>query len=155
MRRLQALAFRLIRYLPMWMIKWAVFFVKRKYVIGVVGIVPNRRGEVLFLHHTYRRSRPWRLPGGLKERHEEPFATAERELLEEAGVSVRALQVVGVHQADITLDIVVLCELVREGVFTPNAEVDGLMWVDVANAPFEVPHEQVGMIQRALEIHSQ
>lgn len=154
MKRLHALAFRLIRFLPSFVLKWGVFLLKRKYVIGVVAIVPNDSGEVLFLHHTYRQKRAWRLPGGLKERREDPFATAEREMKEEANMTVRALQVVGVHQADITFDILVLCERVLEHPFEPNAEIDDFVWANPFFTPFEVPEGQLRAIETALRIRS-
>ena len=142
----------LFRLLPSWLAKWGIFLLKRKYVIGAVAIVPNERGECLFLHHTYRRKRPWRLPGGLKERREHAFATVVRELQEEANITVRPLCVVGVTQSDITFDIVVLCECVRVGAFAPNAEIDGLVWEDPFAAPFEVPEDQRQLIRLAFRL---
>lgn len=152
--RIRRIMLAIYRMLPAWLAKWAVYALKRKYVIGVVGIVPNERGECLFLRHTYRRKRPWRLPGGLKERREAPFVTIVRELMEEANVTVRPLQVVDVNPSDVTLDITILCELEKIDPFVPNEEIDDLMWVDPHRAPFEIPVDQLQVIDCALQLRA-
>ena len=149
---LQRLVIRLFSVLPQWVAKWAVYTLKRKYVIGVVAYLPNERGEFLFLRHTYRRKRPWRLPGGLQEAREDAFSAIARELLEEANIVVRPLQVIGVTQSDITLDICVMCELVEERPFVANAEIDALTWADPFAAPFPVPRDQLELIRLVLRL---
>lgn len=151
MTLLRRLMLTVFRFLPTWFSKWIVFLLKRKYVVGVVAVVPNERGECLFLRHTYRRKRPWRLPGGLKERNEEPFATVVRELREEANMTVRPLRVIGVTQSEITLDIVVLCELLEARAFRVNEEIDAFTWADPLSGPFEVPEDQKRVIAGALK----
>ncbi len=138
--------------LPGWLSKWFVFWLKRKYVIGVVAVVPNERGEFLFLHHTYRRKRPWRLPGGLKERNERPFDTVVREMREEVNMAVRPLQVIAVSSSEITFDVAVLCKLVEAGPFAPNAEIDDWQWVDPVRAAFDIPGEQREFLEIAMQM---
>lgn len=155
MTLLRQMMLAVFRRLPTALSKWIVFLLKRKYVVGVVAVVQNDRGECLFLHHTYRRKRPWRLPGGLKERHEEPFATVVRELREEANMTVRPVRVIGVSQSEITLDILVLCELVEAGPFRVNEEIDALAWADPFTGPFEVPEDQKRMLAEVLTAKEQ
>ncbi len=149
---LNRVSVRIFGLLPAWLSKWIVFWLKRKYVIGVVAVVPNDRGEFLFLHHTYRRKRPWRLPGGLKERGERPFDTVVREMREEANMTVRPIQVIAVSPSEITLDVAVLCRLVETGSFAPNAEIDAFQWVDPARAAFDIPGEQREFLEVAMKI---
>jgi 8-oxo-dGTP pyrophosphatase MutT (NUDIX family) len=150
MTLLRQMMLAVFRLLPTSLSKWIVFLLKRKYVVGVVAVVPNGRGECLFLHHTYRRKRPWRLPGGLKERREEPFATVVRELREEANMTVRPLRVIGVSQSEITLDILVLCELLETGPFQVNEEIDAFAWADPFAGPFELPEDQKRVLAEVL-----
>jgi len=149
MRRAVLGAFRV---LPGGLTKWAVFWLKRKYVIGVVAVVADERGRFLFLHHTYRKKRAWRLPGGLKERHEDVFVTACRELKEEANLTVQALQVIAVEPAEVTMDIAVLCEVKATGPFIVNDEIDDLAWLDPEEATFEIPPEQLRFIAVARQV---
>jgi 8-oxo-dGTP pyrophosphatase MutT (NUDIX family) len=144
-----AVLLRLLRVAPEWVVRCGVFALKRKYVLGAVAVVINDRDEFLFLHHTYRRRYAWRLPGGLVERREDPLDTVVRELQEEARMTVRPITVVGVHPADVTLDIGVLCELVRADEFQVNAEVDAFMWVVPERATFAIKSEQWAFIHAA------
>lgn len=140
------IAFRL---LPGWFSKWAVFWLKRKYVIGVVAVVVDEDGRFLFLHHTYRKKRAWRLPGGLKERRENILTTVVREMKEEAGLVVRPLQILAVESADITLDVVVLCEVVEDQLFVANDEIDDLCWLVPEDADFAISQDQWQFIAAA------
>ncbi|MCY0877192.1 MAG: NUDIX hydrolase [Firmicutes bacterium] len=149
MRELRKWTLVAFRVLPVWISKWAVFWLKRKFVVGVVAVLPDAQGRFLFLHHTYRKKRPWRLPGGLKERHEDIFTTVVRELKEEANLTVRAIQVVAVQPSEITLDVAVLCELLEDAPFIPNEEIDDFVWVDPEQANFVIPEEQLGFIAAA------
>lgn len=151
MHRWTLVAFRA---LPVWLTKWAVYWLKRKYVIGVVAVVADESGRFLFLHHTYRKKRAWRLPGGLKERHEDVMTTARREMKEEANLLVRPIQVVAVQPSEITLDIAVLCELEESGPFLPNDEIDAFVWLRPEEADFEIPPEQLAFIAIARQVLS-
>lgn len=134
--------YRLYVLLPGWVTKWAVFWLKPKYVIGVVALIPNQNKQLLVLHHTYRKVHAWRFPGGIKERFEHPFATAEREVWEETNMRVKAKRVVAVIPSEATFDVVVVCELLTAAAFTPNNEVDDLLWLN-PNAPqVELPPRQ-------------
>ena len=59
-----------------------------QFMIGVVGLIENERGELLVLHHTYRREYPWGLPTGFLEHGEQPEAALRREIAEETGLEV-------------------------------------------------------------------
>lgn len=58
------------------------------FLVGVVGLIHNERGEVLLLRHTYRDDYPWGLPTGFLERGEQPDDALHREIREETGFSV-------------------------------------------------------------------
>ena len=142
----------LFRAMPSSLSKWAVFWLKPKYVIGVMALVVDDDGRLLVLHHTYGTRYTWRFPGGIKERHEHPFRTAERELWEEANIVARAIKVVGVVESFSTFDIAVYCELVEARPFQANPEVDGMQWIDPQYPQVSLPPEQVAMIQTLKEV---
>jgi 8-oxo-dGTP pyrophosphatase MutT (NUDIX family) len=52
-------------------------------------------GDVLLVRHTYGDRRSWDFPGGFVRRHEDPAATARRELCEELGVDLPGLADLG------------------------------------------------------------
>ncbi len=144
------LAVILVRHLPAWVVSLAIYILKPKVVVGVVSVVPKGDGTYLFLHHTYRKQYAWRLPGGLAERHEEPFQTAVRELYEEANIIAKAVCVLDVRRSTYsTLDVAVLCTVESSLPFTKNIEVDDLLWVDPHQAPFAITKDQMAFLHAA------
>lgn len=57
-----------------------------KVSFGACAVIRDQQGRVLLLHHTYRRTLPWGLPGGLGCGDEQPWQTVAREVREELGV---------------------------------------------------------------------
>ncbi|MDT0266738.1 NUDIX hydrolase [Streptomyces sp. DSM 44915] len=60
---------------------------------GNLVLVQDARGDVLLVRPTYRRGR-WQLPGGGADADEPPHEAAQRELLEETGLTVPVTGVV-------------------------------------------------------------
>ncbi|MCI0182003.1 NUDIX hydrolase [Sulfoacidibacillus ferrooxidans] len=150
----QSFSVFMARILPSQLLKTMIYTLKKKYVIGVVAIVFNSNGELLILHHTYRKEFLWRLPGGLKEATETPFETVVRELQEEANLQVEPLFLVALAQATISLDVAVLCKVVSEGEFVANPEVSARKWVDPREFMHQLPSEQQGFVVEALRLRA-
>ncbi|RIK24959.1 MAG: hydrolase [Chloroflexi bacterium] len=62
--------------------------------VGVGAIVFNEQDQLLLVHSTFRQE--WSVPGGLADLGLAPSEVAHKEALEEAGVEVTPLQLVGV-----------------------------------------------------------
>lgn len=62
--------------------------------VGVGAIVFNGQDQLLLVHSTFRQE--WSVPGGLADLGYAPSEVARKEALEEAGVEVTPLQLVGV-----------------------------------------------------------
>ena len=120
------LLLRIWRWLPMparmrWELTWLV---TSKFLVGVLAVIFDDQGRVLLLKHTYRPDYPWGLPGGWLKTGEGAAEGIERELLEETGFVVRAVQLllVGGDSQRPRLDLVFLCGY-EGGTFRPSAEV--------------------------------
>ncbi len=148
----QSFTVSMARLLPSFLLKAIIYLLKKKYVIGVVAVVFNDDGDLLVLHHTYRREIAWRLPGGLKEAHETPFVTLVRELKEEANVYAEPIAVIAVAEAGISLDVAVLCGVSFEEPFVANAEVDERKWVEPHAYCAILPSEQRAFVQSAIRM---
>lgn len=68
---------------------------RRVPLAGVSVIIANPAGEVLLLRHSYGPP-VWALPGGGMSAREEPEAAARREVREELGLTLGALQRIAV-----------------------------------------------------------
>ncbi|MEA3062946.1 MAG: hypothetical protein QOJ94_2727 [Sphingomonadales bacterium] len=64
---------------------------------GVKVMAFNERGELLLVRNSYGPSHLFVLPGGGIGRREEPAAAASREVREETGLEMRALELAGIY----------------------------------------------------------
>lgn len=109
-------AARMLRRAPWggWLVQAVVRLWQPRFSAGVVGIVLDVSGErVLLVEHVFHPQRPWGLPGGWIARGEDPARTAEREILEETGLRVRAVRpVLALRSPQLRghLDLVYLCQ---------------------------------------------
>ncbi|MEA3040145.1 MAG: hypothetical protein QOE79_2658 [Sphingomonadales bacterium] len=66
---------------------------------GVKAMVFNAAGELLLVRNSYGASHLFVLPGGGIGRREDPAAAAAREVREETGLEVRALEFIGEYSS--------------------------------------------------------
>lgn len=97
---------------------------------GVLGLVADGEGRLLFLEHRFRRRPVLGLPGGFLAAGEEPAAALTRELLEETGYRLRGapeLFDVYVEPNTRVLVVVMSARLVEgsDGPIAPSVEVSG------------------------------
>ena len=69
---------------------------RRLILAGASCVICNDRGELLLQQRVYPAGR-WCFPGGLMELGESVQETARREVLEETGITVGALRLIGVY----------------------------------------------------------
>ena len=62
-------------------------FFQNQFLVGVTGIIFNKKKEILLFKHTYRQH-SWSLPGGYLKSGEHPAEALEREIKEESGFVV-------------------------------------------------------------------
>jgi 8-oxo-dGTP pyrophosphatase MutT (NUDIX family) len=114
-----------------------------RHYVGVTGVVVDDRGRVLAIEHRFRSPR-WGLPAGWVRPNEEPAAAVEREILEEAGIVVRARSIVACEahgdassrRRDSGITIAFRCVVVPGEPHAPAAsiEVMSVDWLDAASA---------------------
>ncbi len=122
--------------------------VNDQFLIGVTGIIFNKKNEVLLLKHTYRRV-PWSLPGGFLQAAEHPKAGIAREILEETGFTVKIIRIVMTKTTRKGhLDISYFGEYVS-GTFIPSDEVSHHKFVSPDKLP-KLISDQYEQIAEAL-----
>ena len=97
---------------------------------GCAMVVFGQDGRFLMLHRIGRHANgTWCLPGGWIEKFEEFEAAGAREVMEELGVRVRGVRVVGVHNhirrdEDHHSITIIMAAIMRGGETPENAEPD-------------------------------
>lgn len=102
----------------------------------------NDKGQILFARRAD--TKKWTLPGGHLNRNESPDVAAERELLEETGLSCGSIQFLGwgdVKEKGIrvySFKVEVDGDDEPENCNDPDEECEEFRWVDVDNIPKDI-----------------
>lgn len=123
-----------------------------QFLVGVTGIVFNKKREILLFKHTYR-SHPWSLPGGYMKSGEHPRDALEREIKEESGlvVSIDEQLKTRTDRDSARLDLCYTGILIG-GEFTPTHEVSEYGFFTKDNFPL-LRKNQLFMINEAIRQH--
>jgi mutator protein MutT len=106
----------------------------------VLGIVKNKKGEVLIIKRRnleksdYNTYLSWAFPGGKQRKDESREETVEREILEETGYSVKAIEQIDLwfHPEFRKIICYFLCELLEENQTQKpkeEEEIEEIKWV--------------------------
>jgi ADP-ribose pyrophosphatase YjhB (NUDIX family) len=117
--------------------QWPLLWIMNvKFLAGVMAVVFDDQGRVLLLHHTYRNSYPWGLPGGWLGPGESPAEGALRELREETGFAgtIESLVWVGGGHPRREIGIGYLVR-VEGGSFRANDEIDRCAYFEMSSLP--------------------
>jgi 8-oxo-dGTP diphosphatase len=104
------------------------------------AVLVEREGRILLVRRVNEPFRGlWTLPAGFIDAGEEPARAAERECLEETGLSVRAKRVLDViagreHERGADFVIVYQAEVLG-GTLSPNDDADAVDWFAFTNLP--------------------
>ena len=128
---------------------------ERKYpmhIVAVAAFVTNDQGQVLMLKSPRRGD--WEFPGGQVEEGETLTHALEREVLEETGIVIKPISLVGVYSNTKKPSILMLdfkCEYVS-GKPTTSAESLQVKWVAKDEALSRVKHPSIhGRLKNMLE----
>jgi ADP-ribose pyrophosphatase YjhB (NUDIX family) len=123
------------------------------FLVGVMGVVVNDRGQVLVLDHTYRRGISWGLPSGWLKSGEWTQTAICREIQEETGlqVDVGPLLVAASATTRNRLDIAYLCRA-RGGTLRLNHEVMDMRFCESSSLPEAMYPAQRALVQLA-QVH--
>ncbi len=80
------------RFLPCSLKTTVLRLLNDTFFVGVLGIVPNERNEILLLEHRFRPPWPWGLPGGFVRHKEELKEALAREIHEETTLVIDPIE---------------------------------------------------------------
>lgn len=123
-----------------WAIKWLIL---PKQLVGVVAVILNSDGDLMLFKHSYRKSKPWGLPGGWVNARERPSSAIVREVKEETGcnIEVKRLLLTCESPRRNHLTVVFLCTELS-GEFIPSAEVTDCRYFPLAEVEEQLEQSQ-------------
>ncbi|HEX8599540.1 MAG TPA: NUDIX domain-containing protein [Chloroflexia bacterium] len=132
-----------------------VWLFNAKFTVGVIALVLDEAGRVLLFKHTYRRDKPWGLPGGSLQPGESLERCLERELCEETGMKIEVVRLLSAaaHPGRRRVDAIFACRLADiEALerFRPSAEVAEARFFALDDLPEGMYGGQRGLIARAV-----
>jgi ADP-ribose pyrophosphatase YjhB (NUDIX family) len=118
------------------------------FTIGVFGIVFDEQNRVLLVHRCDYDL--WNLPGGGLKHGESVDEGVKREVLEETGLNVEIIKLVGVYSKKDRKDIVFsfLCKIIS-GRITLSDETDKIEYFEINKIPKNTIPKQVERIKDA------
>jgi ADP-ribose pyrophosphatase YjhB (NUDIX family) len=133
-----------------------VWLFNAKFTVGVIALIQDEEGRVLLFKHTYRRDKPWGLPGGSLKSGESLERCLVRELQEETGMKIEVdrLLSAAAHPARRRVDTIFACHLADgEGLerFRPSAEVSEARYFALDELPQGMYAGHGRLIARAVD----
>ena len=120
-----------------------------EFLIGVTGVIFNKKNEVLLLKHTYRQTE-WSLPGGYLKSGEHPKEGLIREVFEETGFTIKTEKIIRPAHDSSTARLDISCwGTFQKGTFLPSAEVNEYGFFAYDTLP-EISKNQKQLIRRTL-----
>lgn len=114
--------------------EFALYTINHKFIVGVLAVITNDKGELLLVHHTYYKEHAWGLPGGAAKK-ENLINSIERELDEEMGCTININYQIGVfHDGSRRLELLFDCSIIDIN-FKGSTEVDKYQYFRLDQLP--------------------
>lgn len=138
------------RRLPFTRLKnWIVYRAQHKFLVAVLGVITNDKGQILLLKHSYREE-PWGIPGGWMEL-EQPEVGLAREVKEETGLVVEitglAKAIYGTKPNRVDL---IFRGRVIDGEFKASSEITDIRFCNLNEWPEGMPASQKSIVYEVL-----
>jgi ADP-ribose pyrophosphatase YjhB (NUDIX family) len=122
-----------------------------RFTVTVAATIFDDEGRILLLDHVFRPDGGWGIPGGFLGRGEQPEAALRRELKEEVGIEVTAVEVLFARAWTRPRQIEIHFRATAIGKPTPcSFEIRSAGWFSVDDLPPDVSEDQRRLIQRSL-----
>jgi mutator protein MutT len=132
--------------------RWVVRTTNTRFTVTAGAIIFNEAGDVLLLKHFFRAGSGWGLPGGFLKPGEQPLDALRRELKEEIGLDIHAVEIFWARsfKQPRQIEIVYLAKAAGHGE-ARSIEVERVAWFSIDQLPEGLPRDQKLLVKRAVE----
>jgi 8-oxo-dGTP diphosphatase len=135
-RSVKRVLFAIYKYSPK-PVRWRIsYMLSSKFLVGMIFFV-EKDGRLLLVRHTYQEA--WSLPGGWLKKGETIEQGARREIKEEFGAAITAIQILKIEAArpKPVIDIAIGCRFV-EPPKADQLEIQAFDFFNVGSLPLEI-----------------
>lgn len=153
-RMLKSLLARVWRGSPRFVKRAGVWLTQPRFAVTAGAVVSDERGRVLLLRHVLRRGSGWGVPGGFLIAGEQPEEAVRRELREETGLELDAVELAFVRSLGHVrqVEIIFRCTMSAAalGGLEKGFEIDRAEWFARDALPEGLSADQRRLIERVL-----
>jgi 8-oxo-dGTP diphosphatase len=151
---LKGLVSRLWLGAPRFVRRAGVLLTQPRFTVTAGVVVTDERGRVLLLRHVLRKGSGWGVPGGFLNAGEQPDEAIRREVREETGLALDAVELafVRTHERIRQVEIVFRGRMKADAVarLDKGFEIDRAEWFALDALPLGIDRDQRRVIERAL-----
>ncbi len=134
---LKKLVGTIYRNIPWRLRKKFVRLSQNKFTASVAAVIFNEKGEVMLLDHVLRPQAGWAIPGGFMNFGEQSDEAVRREIREETGLELKALEMSRVRIAGQHIEILFRAE--ADGIAeVKSLEINAVGWFGVDALPEQI-----------------
>jgi ADP-ribose pyrophosphatase YjhB (NUDIX family) len=152
---LKAMLARAWRGSPRFVRRAGVWLTQPRFAVTAAAVITDERGRVLLLRHTMRRGSGWGVPGGFLNAGEQPEEGVRRELREETGLELDAVELAFVrtlaHVRQMEVIFRARMGAARLSALSKSFEIDRAEWFALDALPEGLSRDQRHLIRRALD----
>jgi ADP-ribose pyrophosphatase YjhB (NUDIX family) len=122
-----------------------------RFSVTAGAVITDNEGRVLLLKHVFRSGNGWGIPGGFVQAGEQPSAALQRELREEVGLELVAIEMVFARTLHTTQQIEIIFRARPNGEAQPQSvEIESVGWFSPQTLPEGLPEDQRRLIDGVL-----
>jgi len=124
---------------------------QKRFTVTAGAMIFDDESRILLLDHVFRPDSGWGIPGGFLTKGEQPEAALRRELKEEIGIEVEAVELLFARTLPRPRQIEICFRARAIGRPEPRSfEIRSAGWFSIDDLPSELSEDQRRLIQRTL-----
>jgi len=141
------------RYLPPWVRYRLTRIGQKRFTVTTAVAIFDDEGRVLLLEHVFRPDSGWGLPGGFMSSGEQPEAGVRREIREEIGIELEAVELLFARSLGRLRQVEIYFRARAVGIPEPRSfEIKRAEWFALDALPPDLYRDQIRLIDQAVSI---